>query len=74
MSENIISDARIHVSSMFCVPFEQSYVEVCINGTWKQLFEFYPDELHFSRNDFIGKTWEQAENLKYKRDLEYLTS
>lgn len=38
------------------------------------LFEYYPDEISFSADEFIGLTNEQARRLKYTKDREYLRS
>lgn len=42
------------------------------NGEVKTIFSFYPDEISFRDNEFIGLTERQAVNLKYKKDLKYL--
>lgn len=39
-----------------------------------ELFEFYPDEITFNAEEFLGLTEAEARNLKYKKDLAYLTS
>lgn len=44
------------------------------DGSEKVLFEFYPDELSFSENEFIGLTEKQAHELRMKRDIEFLQS
>jgi hypothetical protein len=44
------------------------------NGEVKTIFSFYPDEISFRENEFIGLTERQAVNLKYKKDLKYLQS
>jgi hypothetical protein len=36
------------------------------------LFEYYPDEISFSADEFIGLTDEQARRLKFTKDREYL--
>ena len=35
---------------------------------------YYPDELHYSENEFIGLTKEQAVDLIRKKDIAYLRS
>ena len=40
----------------------------------KELFWYYPDELSFTPNEFIGLTIEQAKDLKRQKDLKYLQS
>jgi hypothetical protein len=44
------------------------------NGQEEFLYEFYPDEIMFKENEFIGLTREEAINLKTKKDLAYLRS
>lgn len=44
------------------------------DGTKEKLFTFYPDELHFTVHDFVGKTREEALALRQQRDTEYLRS
>jgi hypothetical protein len=38
------------------------------------LFEYYPDEIRFSAEEFIGLTDDQARSLKFTKDREYLRS
>ena len=40
----------------------------------KVLFDFYPDELSFSKEEFIGLTEKEAEELFHKKDIAYLQS
>lgn len=44
------------------------------DGSEKILFEFYPDELSFTENEFIGLTEKQAHELRMKKDIEFLQS
>ncbi len=44
------------------------------DGSEKVLFEFYPDELSFTEDEFIGLTEEQAHELRMKKDIEFLQS
>jgi len=44
------------------------------DGSEKILFEFYPDELSFTEDEFIGLTEDQAHELRMKKDLEFLQS
>lgn len=44
------------------------------DGTEKDLFEFFPDELSFQPAEFIGLTEEQAHELKRRKDVAYLQS
>jgi hypothetical protein len=40
----------------------------------QMLFEFYPDEISFSPNEFIGLTRSEAIHLKFKKDKAFLQS
>lgn len=42
------------------------------DGSEKVLFFFYPDELSFSEDEFIGLSERQAMELKQKKDVDYL--
>jgi len=44
------------------------------SGEVKELFSFYPDEISFSANEFIGLTVEEAVALRCKKDVEFLQS
>jgi hypothetical protein len=44
------------------------------NGEEKMIFDFYPDEISFTENEFIGLTEESARKLKGIKDREYLLS
>jgi len=39
-----------------------------------ELFEYYPDEISFTPDEFVGLTISEAKHLKFKKDKEYLTS
>ena len=42
------------------------------DNTEQELFEYYPDEISFSANEFIGLTIEEGKHLKLKKDKAYL--
>ncbi len=44
------------------------------NNIEEFLFEFYPDEINFSQEEFVGLTVEEAKSLKFKKDKVYLQS
>jgi hypothetical protein len=44
------------------------------DGTEKELFEFYPDEINFCPSEFIGLTEAQAKALRHRKDVHYLRS
>lgn len=43
-------------------------------GQEEELFEYYPDEISFRPEEFIGLTKEEARALKGKKDRQYLQS
>ncbi len=43
-----------------------------MKSTEKMLFTFYPDEISFQAQDFIGLTEEEATLFKFGRDRAYL--
>lgn len=43
------------------------------DGTRKELFSFYPDEISFTPKEFIGLTEAEARELKLIKDRTYLT-
>lgn len=44
------------------------------DGSERILFEFYPDELSFTEDEFIGLSEDQAHQLRMKKDIEFLQS
>jgi hypothetical protein len=44
------------------------------DGTIKNLFSYYPDEISFHPEEFIGLTRTQALDLFHKKDVAYLKS
>ncbi len=44
------------------------------NGVEEFLFEYYPDEISFTPNEFVGLTIEECKHLKFVKDKNYLTS
>jgi len=44
------------------------------NGEVKTLFDFYPDELSFTEEEFIDLTLEMAHRLRTEKDVKYLQS
>lgn len=44
------------------------------DGTIKDLFEYYPDEISFTEKEFIGLTEDEARHLKFTKDKNYLQS
>jgi hypothetical protein len=44
------------------------------DGTEHKLFSYYPDELSFRPQEFIGLTIAEAHQLRHKKDVAYLRS
>jgi len=44
------------------------------NGVEEKIFDYFSDELHFTKAELIGKTKEEAIELHFKKDQEYLKS
>lgn len=44
------------------------------NNIEEFLFDYYPDEISFTPQEFIGLTTSEAKTLKYKKDIAYLRS
>jgi molybdopterin-guanine dinucleotide biosynthesis protein A len=44
------------------------------DGSSETLFTFYPDEISFTADEFIGKTKREANQLRHTKDVAYLKS
>ena len=44
------------------------------NNTEQILFDYYPDEISFTPDEFIGLTLDECRHLKFKKDKQYLLS
>jgi hypothetical protein len=44
------------------------------DGTIKTLFSYYPDEISFTPDEFIGLSYDEAIALFHKKDVKYLRS
>jgi len=44
------------------------------DGKTQEVFEYYPDEISFTADEFIGLTLDEARHLKYIKDKLYLTT
>ncbi len=54
-------------------PMPKVYVTL-ENGEEEFLFEYYPDELSFTPEEFVGLTVKESHALKRKKDVDYLKS
>lgn len=44
------------------------------NGREQFLFDYYPDEISFKPEEFIGLTIPECKHLKFQKDYRYLTT
>lgn len=44
------------------------------DGTCKELFSFYPDEIRFDEGELVGLTEAEAHELYHQKDITYLRS
>jgi hypothetical protein len=69
-----ITAARITpMPKKFSDPMPQVFVTT-EDGHEQLLFEFYPDEISFRAQEFVGLTMNEARDLKRQKDVEYLRS
>ena len=44
------------------------------DGTEHLLFSYYPDEISFTENEFVGLTLQEGKDLRRQKDLRFLQS
>lgn len=44
------------------------------DGTSEILFNFYPDEISFTEEEFVGLNRKEAKRLKFEKDKQFLQS
>jgi hypothetical protein len=49
-------------------------VHVTVGGEERRLFDYFPDEIRFSPEEFVGLTLDEAHGLKFNKDKTYLQS
>jgi hypothetical protein len=70
---NVITEARITAQPKdWTDPMPRVYIT--IGGTEMFLYEYYPDEITLTADEFVGLTLEQSLTLKGKKDRAYLQS
>lgn len=47
---------------------------VYADGSEEKAFDYYPDEISFYENEFVGKTKSEAIAIKVQKDVDYLRS
>ncbi|HUP86857.1 MAG TPA: hypothetical protein VM143_14460 [Acidimicrobiales bacterium] len=72
MRSNLVVAARITpLPQRLGDPLPEVWV-TCEDGTETKVFDFYPDELSFSGDEFVGLTVEECRLLKFGRDRAFL--
>ncbi len=73
MSNSKIVSARITdmPRSMFD-PMPQVWVKTEGSDEEQKLFEYYPDEIRFSPDEFVGLSLEEGKRLKFNKDVDFL--
>lgn len=70
----VITHARItKLPQRFTDPLPEVLVRVD-EGEEVKLFDFFPDEISFRADEFVGLTRDQAYGLKGRKDADYLSS
>ncbi len=71
---NRVINARITAQpkSLFD-PMPEVYVTL-EGGEEVRLFDYYPDEISFTAEEFVGLTLDECRHLKFVKDRNYLTS
>ncbi len=67
-------DSVAFVPASWDVPGPVDVVATLDDGTTETLFRYFPDELHFSADELVGRSVEEARALRHKRDVDWLTS
>jgi len=67
---------KAKITAMPTTPFDDmpKVIVTTEDNKEEELFWYYPDELSFTPNEFIGLTIGQAKDLKRQKDLKYLQS
>ena len=73
MEKKIISARITEQPKSLFDPMPQVFVTM-EDGVEEFLFDYYPDEISFSPQEFKGLTLADAKHLKFKKDKNYLQS
>jgi hypothetical protein len=69
----VVSSRITEQPKSFFDPMPKVYVTM-ENGVEEFLFEYYPDEISFTPDEFVGLTIEECRHLKFVKDKKYLQS
>lgn len=72
--EKIVECVITAMPKSFFDPMPKVLVRTENEDEFRYLFEFYPDEISFRKEEFIGLTVDEARGLKFKKDRAYLIS
>ena len=71
---NLVVSARITpLPQRLGDPLPEVWV-TCEDGTETKVFDYFPDELTFAADEFVGLTVEECRLLKFGRDRAFLQS
>jgi hypothetical protein len=71
---DVITAARIARREIITGLAWSNEVHATVAGSELKLFEFYPDEIQFRADEFVGLTVVQAHQLHHDRDVAWLRS
>ncbi|MDF2841623.1 MAG: hypothetical protein K0R00_49 [Herbinix sp.] len=71
-NDKVIKECNIERQTGFAA--ENKVNVVYEDGMAEKILNYYPDELSFSEEEFIGLTKQQAKDLFHKKDIAYLQS
>ena len=74
MSQKIVSSRITEMPKSIFDPIPEVWVKLENEDNDQMLFDYYPDEISFTTNEFIGLTIDEARHLKFKKDKSFLQS
>ena len=74
MDAMTVIDSVRFVPVVWDVPGPVDVLATMTDGTIVTLFRYFPDELHFSSADFVGRTIDEARALHHQRDVKWIQS
>ncbi len=71
-SNKIVSARITPLPSSLFDPMPQVWVQIEGSDEEQKLFEYYPDEIAFSPDEFVGLSLEEGKRLKFNKDVDFL--